>query len=75
MFEGDLHVSWFSFLTVSFVVASSGRLDRVFQILPEQESMMSVGDMLSDGILVVEFESPSSSPYGESTWVWMVIVL
>lgn len=47
-------------------VASSGRLDRVFQILPEQEESITVGDMLSDGILLVEFEESLTSPM-EST--------
>ena len=41
------------------VVASTGRHDRVFQILPEQEEAISVGDMLSDGILIVEYEDNS----------------
>ena len=36
------------------VVAFSGRVDRVFQVLLEQEENIIVGDMLSDGILVVE---------------------
>ena len=46
-------------------MASSGRMDKVFQILLEQESVMSVGDM-ADGILVVEIETSPSPPYGES---------
>lgn len=39
-------------------MAFSGRVDRVFQVLPEQEENIIVGDMLSDGILVVEFDAP-----------------
>lgn len=46
------------------VVASNGRLDRMFQVLPEQEESISVGDMLSDGILIVEHETPPCSPAG-----------
>ncbi|XP_019848920.1 PREDICTED: diacylglycerol kinase zeta-like [Amphimedon queenslandica] len=40
-------------------VASTGRLDQVFQILPEQEESVLVGNMLSDGILVIDCESLS----------------
>ena len=43
------------------VVASTGRFDRVFQILPEQEEGISVGDMLSDGILIVEYDDGNMS--------------
>ena len=39
----------------------TGLVDRMFQVLPEQENEMYVGDMLGDGLLVVELDSPSSA--------------
>lgn len=51
-------------LSIFCVVASNGRLDRMFQVLPGQEESISVGDMLSDGILIVEYETPPCSPAG-----------
>ena len=44
------------------LVASTGRLDQVFQILPEQEDSVLVGNMLSDGILVIDCESSPVNP-------------
>ncbi len=45
------------------VVATSGRVDRMFQVTPDQERTMQIGDMLSDGLLIVEFPpSPASTP-------------
>ena len=52
-----------------YTVAFSGRVDRVFQVLPEQEENIIVGDMLSDGILVVEFAAPLDDDEEESTCV------
>ena len=47
-------------------VATSGRVDRVFQVTPDQERTMLIGDMLSDGLLVVEFPpSPAATPSAE----------
>ena len=40
-------------------VAMTGRVDCMFQVLPEQEDMMYIGDMLGDGLFVVELDSPS----------------
>ena len=51
-----------------YTVAFSGHVDRVFQVLPEQEENIIVGDMLSDGILVVEFGAlPDDDEEEEST--------
>lgn len=36
----------------------------MFQVLPGQEESISVGDMLSDGILIVEHDTPPCSPAG-----------
>ena len=49
-------------------VAFSGRVDRVFQVLLEQEENIIVADMLSDGILVVELDGPPEDEE-ESTYV------
>ena len=58
------------------VVASTGRFDRVFQILPEQEEGIAVGDMLSDGILVVEYEDCLlASPMAEETRLDMFVII
>lgn len=37
-------------------VATSGRMDCMFQVLPDQEDSISMGDILSDGLLVVELD-------------------
>lgn len=48
-------------------VANSGRVDRMFQVTPDQEKTMLIGDMLSDGLLIVELlPSPVSTPCAES---------
>lgn len=53
----------FLFHIFLFIVASTGRLDQVFQILPEQEEFVLVGNMLSDGILVIDNDpKPILSP-------------
>ena len=45
------------------LVANSGRVDRMFQVTPDQERTMMIGDMLSDGLLIVEFpSSPAVTP-------------
>lgn len=43
--------------THTYTVATSGRIDRMFQVLPDQESSLIVKDMKSDFILVVEMET------------------
>ena len=44
-------------------VATSGRVDRMFQVLPDQEDNIRMEDMLSDGLLVVELgSSPTGTP-------------
>ena len=39
------------------IVATSGRVDHMFQVLPDQEDSVSMGDFLSDGLLIVELDS------------------
>ena len=41
-------------------MANSGRVDQMFQVTPDQEHNLVIGDMLSDGLLVVELP-PSSA--------------
>jgi len=42
---------------------ATGRLNRMFQVLPDQEDGIFIGDMLSDGIVVVEMDpSPTATP-------------
>lgn len=49
-----------------YAVANSGRVDRMFQVTPDQEHSMLIGDMLSDGLLIVELlPSPASTPIGQ----------
>ncbi len=43
-----------SLLLFAFAVANSGRVDRMFQVTPDQENNLFIGDMLSDGLLIVE---------------------
>ncbi len=46
-----------------YTVANSGRIDRLFQVIPDQEGSILIGEMLSDGLLVVEMpSSPPSTP-------------
>ena len=41
----------------------TGRMNRMFKVLPDQEENIYIGDMLSDDIIVVELESsPVSTP-------------
>lgn len=64
-FYGSTSAAILIFLLVtsfSSLVASTGRLDQVFQILPEQEGSVLVGNMLSDGILVIDYASSSDDP-------------
>ena len=42
-----------------FAVANSGRVDRMFQVTPDQENNLFIGDMLSDGLLIVELPLPA----------------
>lgn len=45
------------------IVANSGRVDRMFQVIPDQERTIVIGDMLSDGLLIVELPpSPPPTP-------------
>ncbi len=37
----------------------TGRVERMFQVLPDQEEAMYIGDMFSDGLFVVELSSQS----------------
>ena len=46
----DFPLAYFS------LVATSGRMDCMFQVLPDQEDSISMGDILSDGLLVVELD-------------------
>ena len=51
--------SWLPFLSSHLffpLVATSGRMDCMFQVLPDQEDSISMGDILSDGLLVVELD-------------------
>ena len=41
-------------------MANSGRVHRMFQVTPDQEHNLFIGDMLSDGLLIVEL-LPSSA--------------
>ena len=41
------------------IVAMTGRVERMFQVLPDQEEAMFIGDMFSDGLFVVELPSQS----------------
>ena len=42
---------------------ATGRMNRMFQVLPDQEENIYIGDMLSDDIIVVELDSsPVSTP-------------
>jgi len=48
-------------------VANSGLVDRMFQVTSDQEDTILIGDMLSDGLLVVELPpSPASTPCVET---------
>ncbi|XP_064397829.1 diacylglycerol kinase zeta-like isoform X2 [Halichondria panicea] len=40
-------------------IAMTGRVERMFQVLPDQEEAMYIGDMFSDGLFVVELSSQS----------------
>ena len=45
------------------LTVATGRLNRMFQVLPDQEDGIFIGDMLSDGIVVVELDpSPTATP-------------
>ena len=48
---------------VALTPVASGRVDRMFQVLPDQENDIRMEDLLSDGLLVVELESsPTGTP-------------
>ena len=45
------------------IVANSGRVDWMFKVIPDQERTIVIGDMLSDGLLIVELPpSPPPTP-------------
>ena len=49
--------------THSLTTVATGRMNRMFQVLPDQEENIYIGDMLSDDIIVVELDSsPVSTP-------------
>ena len=63
-------------------------MNRMFQVLPDQEENIYIGDMLSDDIIVVELDSsPVSTPEcktkillspvdgGEETFMWACVEL
>ena len=42
---------------------ATGQMNRMFQVLPDEEENIYIGDMLSDDIIVVELDSsPVSTP-------------
>ena len=54
----DIHAIFSRHLSLfPFAVATTGRVDRMFQVLPDQEDSISLGDILSDGLLVVELDT------------------
>ena len=57
-----VHTHTHTHTSCSHTVAT-GRLNRMFQVLPDQEDGIFIGDMLSDGIVVVELDpSPTATP-------------
>ena len=49
--------------THTHTTVATGRMNRMFQVLPDQEENIYIGDMLSDDIIVVEMDSsPVSTP-------------
>ncbi len=51
----------YQYLFPTLTVALSGRVERMFQVLPDQEEGVFIGDMFSDGLFVVELPCQSSS--------------